>query len=189
MQGSVPGCKPVCVLTYPTLSDPANAGSSELELADLSRYELTLNKNLARSELLTLTEAEAELLATGGKTPFKTLAALGAKVSGKSVLFNNPTEVYLEVDTGIAEVDLTGVLLSYRIAGQWPPIGIRVAPNGLQCSAYDAAGRTVLFFGVAAEDEEGGVNFKILIVVALVALALAAVAVRGVRAVRRGQEP
>ena len=100
------GCTPVCVLTYPTLSDPADLALSAIELADLSQYELTLNKNLARSELLTLTEAEARMLAEAVADPAiglaQALAAIAEQVSGKSVLFRTAYSVHLGVGSGIS---------------------------------------------------------------------------------------
>ena len=148
VQGSDWGCVPVCVFTYPTLSDPADAASSAAELADLSLYALTLNENLARSELLTLTEAEAETLAAAvaveGGVPAasagftrrlaQALAAIGPKVSGKSVLFETPTSVYYGVDTGIAVAEVAETMLrSGRIAD------VKVAPNQDTCYAHDDA--------------------------------------------------
>ena len=228
VQGSALGCSPACVLTYPTLSDPANAALSAVELADLSRYELTLNENLARSELLTLTEAEAWLLAAAAteasrlaadaaeftKRLAQALAAIGPKVSGKSVLFEAPTRVYYGVDADVAVGETAGSMLQYyRIAE------VQVAPNQHQCHAYDVTGRVATggFLLVpdeeataerrvavrraaearAAEEalaeqgaaEEDGVAPQTLIaVVALLALALGAVAVRGIMAVRSRQE-
>ena len=187
VQGSVPGCKPVCVLTYPTLSDPTDLALSEMELADLSNYELTLNNSLPRSKLPTLTEAEARMLATSYPAPLKTLAALGEKLSGKSVLFENPTKVYMEADDGIVGVEFTAVLLSYRIAGQMPPVGVRVAPSGKQCNVYDVTGKTVAVG--AAAGEEGGIVLPVLImVVTLLLVVQVAVTVCGFIVVRSRQE-
>ena len=166
VQGSHIGCLPVCVLTYPTLSDPADEALSEVELADLSRYALALDEILLQSELLTLTEAEARMLAADSadpdKGPVQALAALGAKVSGKSVLFKTPTSVYLGLepgsgpvsepgsDLGTLEIDFGDVIGNIPNAAE---VRFTVEEEGNQCRAFDAAGGLLLSLGLSSCNE------------------------------------
>ena len=154
VQGSDIGCIPVCVLTFPTLSHPADMAASKLELADLSQYELTLSRwtsQLDRDSLVTLTKAEAELLVAGAADPARgligALAQLGEQVSGKSLLFRTPTSVYLGVGTGIYVADFSEVLRNvYRIA----EVGVLPNPDNKQCRAYSSAGEIL---GSYSEDD------------------------------------
>ena len=153
VQGSDIGCRPVCALMYPALSDPADRVASKAELADLSQHELTLNRSpqLARDSLVTLTKAEADMLVADAADPNKgllgALAQLGEQVSGKSVLFRTPASVYLGLGAGIYVADFGEALSSVYLVERVGP-----APNHRQCVARDATGSIVEAFGAEACD-------------------------------------